>query len=93
MLQVVSKILCFPIMYFTGYFVIKRIVGAAPPLTKRTLIYIMLLGIVSVLLRQEDYAIVYTIIIFLLNIVVYKKVFQIYIFLANYLFSVILLMF
>lgn len=77
MLQVVSKILCFPIMYFTGYFVIKRIVGAAPPLTKRTLLYIMLLGIVSVLLRQEDYAIVYTIIIFLLNIVVYKKVFQI----------------
>ena len=77
MLQVVSKIVCFPIMYFTGYFVIKRIVGAAPPLTKRTLIYIMLLGIVSVLLRQEDYAIVYTTIIFLLNIVVYKKVFQI----------------
>ena len=77
MLQVVSKILCFPIMYFTGYFVIKRIVGAAPPLTKRTLIYIMLLGIVSVLLGQEDYALLYTIIIFLLNIVVYKNVFKI----------------
>lgn len=77
MLQLVSKILCFPIMYFTGYFVIKQIVGTVPASTKSSLIYIILLGIVSVLLRQEDYAIVYTVIIFLLNIVVYKKVFKI----------------
>ena len=77
MLEVFSEIVCFPIMYFTGFLVIKKIVGSAPQITKRTYLYILLLGIVSVFLRQEEYAILYTITIFLLNIVVYKNVFKI----------------
>lgn len=77
MLQLVSKILCFPIMYFTGYFVIRKIVGKSQNINKLTYLYILLLGIVSVFLHQEDYAILYSIIIFLLNIVVYKNVFKI----------------
>lgn len=77
MLQLVSKILCFPIMYFTGYFVIRKIVGKSQNINKSTYLYILLLGIVSVFLHQEDYAILYSIIIFLLNIVVYKNVFKI----------------
>lgn len=76
MLQVLSKIVCFPIMYFTGFFVIRKIVGKPPKITRRALLYILLLGIVSVFLRQEDYAILYTITIFLLDIVVYKNVFK-----------------
>lgn len=77
MLQLVSKILCFPIMYYTGYFVIRKIVGKSQNINKLTYLYILLLGIVSVFLHQEDYAILYSIIIFLLNIVVYKNVFKI----------------
>ena len=77
MLQLVSKILCFPIMYYTGYFVIRKIVGKPPKISKTTILYILLLGIVSVFLHQDDYAILYSIIIFLLNIVVYKRVFKI----------------
>lgn len=76
MLQVVSKFICFLIMYATGYLVIKKIVNKNSKTTIKTYFYIALLGVVTVFLSQEDYALLYTIIIFLLNITVYKNIFK-----------------
>ena len=77
MLQLVSKFICFLIMYATGYLIIKKIVATSPKINKSTYLYIALLGVVTVFLSQEDYALLYTIIIFMLNIAVYKNVFKI----------------
>lgn len=77
MLQVVSKFICFLIMYATGYLVIKKIVNKSAEITIKSISYIILLGFVTVFLSQEDYALLYSIIIFLLNIVVYKNKFKI----------------
>lgn len=77
MLQLVSKFICFLIMYAIGYLIIKKIVATSPKINKSTYLYIALLGVVTVFLSQEDYALLYTIIIFLLNIAVYKNVFKI----------------
>ena len=76
MLQLVSKFICFLIMYATGYLVIKKIVGKSPKITATTYMYIMLLALATVFLHKDKYTTIYSIIIFLLNIVVYKKVFK-----------------
>ena len=77
MLEVFTKFICFIIMYTTGYLVIKRIVGNSPKLSKWTYLYILLLAVVSIFLHTVQYTSIYTIIIFLLNIVVYKRIFKI----------------
>lgn len=77
MLEVFTKFIWFIIMYATGYFVIKKIVGTAPKLSKSAYLYISLLAVASIFLYQVQYTIIYTITIFLLNIVVYKKIFKI----------------
>ena len=76
MLQLVSKFICFLIMYTTGYLVIKKIVGVESKINKSTYLYILILAIVSIFLHKAQYTAIYTIMIFLLNIVVYKSVFK-----------------
>ena len=77
MLEVFTRFICFLIMYTTGYLVIKRIVGKSSKITKSTYLYILLLAIVTVALHKVQYTSTYTILIFLLNIVVYKSIFKI----------------
>lgn len=76
MLQLVSKFICFLIMYTTGYLVIKKIVGVESKINKSTYLYILILAIVSIFLHKAQYTAIYTIVIFLFNIIVYKKIFD-----------------
>ena len=76
MLQILNKSICYVIMYLTGYFIIKSIIKRKPKYNIYSFLYIMLLGYVSVFLHKTEYQTAYSIIVFLLNIVVYKKVFK-----------------
>lgn len=64
-------------MYGTGYLVVKMITGKEIEGYKESGFYILLLAIVSVFLHQVQYTALYTIIVFLLNTIVYKKIFKI----------------
>lgn len=75
MLQLISKFICFIIMYTTGYLVIKKIVDVESKIKKTTYLYILILAIVSIFLHKAQYTAIYTIVIFLFNIIVYKKIF------------------
>lgn len=77
MLEILTKFICFIIMYFTGYFVIKKITDKRISFSKELIFYIALLALVSIFLHKVQYTTLYTITVFLLNIVVYKKIFKI----------------
>ena len=77
MLEILTKFICFIIMYFTGYFVIKKIADKRVTFSKELIFYITLLALVSIFLHKVQYTTLYTITVFLLNIVVYKKIFKI----------------
>lgn len=77
MLEILTKFICFIIMYFTGYFVIKKITDKGISFSKELIFYIALLALVSIFLHKVQYTTLYTITVFLLNIVVYKKIFKI----------------
>ena len=64
-------------MYGTGYLIVKKIVNKEITFSKELIFYITLLALVSVFLHQVQYTIIYTITVFLLNIVVFKKIFNI----------------
>ena len=76
MLQVLTKFIWFLIMYCTGYFIVKKVVNNTPKVLKTDYLYILLLACVSIMLYQVEYTTIYTLTIFLLNIVVYKKIFK-----------------
>lgn len=76
MLEVLTKFICFLIMYGTGYFVVKRITNSARASYKEASFYIFLLALVTVFLHKVQYTTIYTIIVYLLNIIVYKKIFK-----------------
>lgn len=76
MLQLISKFICFIIMYTTGYLVIKKIVDVESKIKKTTYLYILILAIVSIFLHKAQYTAIYTIVVFLFNIIVYKKIFN-----------------
>lgn len=77
MLEVLTNFICFIIMYGTGYLIVKKIVNKKITFSKELIFYITLLALVSVFLHQVQYTIIYTITVFLLNIVVFKKIFNI----------------
>ena len=76
MLEVLVKFICFIIMYGTGFLVIKTIVQKGAELSKLTYIYIFVLAAFSVFLHPIQFTPLYTIIIFLLNIILYKMIFK-----------------
>ncbi|MBQ3510790.1 MAG: GHKL domain-containing protein [Bacilli bacterium] len=76
MLQVVSKFICFLIMYIASLNIVKRITERETKITKSSYLYIILFALATVFLHKEEYTAIYTIMIFLLNIVVYKSVFK-----------------
>ncbi len=77
MLQVLTKFIWFVIMYGTGYLIIKKVVNSVPKISISDYLYILFLACVSILLYQVQYTTIYTLTIFLLNIVVYKRIFKI----------------
>ena len=77
MLEILNKSICYVIMYLTGYFIIKAITKRKVAYTMTTFLYILLLWFVSVFSHKTEYQAAYSIAVFLFNIVVYKKVFNI----------------
>ena len=77
MLQILNKSICYVIMYLTGYFIIKKITGKEAYINKQVILYILLHAFISIALHQTEYQTSYSIIIFLLSIVVYKNLFKI----------------
>lgn len=77
MLEVLSKIISSSIMSITGFFVINNIVKSLKVPIRTTILNLSILTIISVILHQVQYTPLYTITIFLLNIMIYKRIFRI----------------
>ena len=77
MLEILNKSICYIIMYLTGYFIIKAITKRKVAYTMTAFLYILLLWFISVFSHKTEYQAAYSIAVFLFNIVVYKKVFNI----------------
>ena len=76
MLQVLTKFICFLIMHMTGYYIINRISDRKPIIDKKTLLHIIITAAIVISIHSVQYTPMYSIIIFLLNIVVYKQIFK-----------------
>ena len=76
MLQVLTKFICFLIMHIAGYYIINRISDRKPIIDKKTILYIIGLAAIVISIHSVQYTPMYSIIIFLLNIVVYKQIFK-----------------
>ena len=75
MLEILNKSICYVIMYLTGYFIIKKITEKEIKIKKSTIIYIILHALASIFLHKTEYQTSYSIIIFLLSIILYKNMF------------------
>lgn len=76
MLQVLTKFICFLIMHIAGYYIINRISDRKPIIDKKTILYIIGLAAIVISIHSVQYTPMYSITIFLLNIVVYKQIFK-----------------
>ena len=76
MLEGLVKFICFMIVYCTGIYVSNKIVQDTPKISKLAYLYMTILGIVTVFLHPIEYTPIYTIIVFLLNIIIYKIIFK-----------------
>ncbi len=77
MLEVFCKILCAVIMGTTGYYMVKKIVAPDSKTGLKELLALCVFIIISIILHPIQYTIIYTISIFLLNIILYKFIFKI----------------
>lgn len=77
MLEVFCKILCAVIMGTTGYYMVKKIVVPDSKTGLKELLALCVFIIISIILHPIQYTIIYTISIFLLNIILYKFIFKI----------------
>lgn len=77
MLEVFCKILCAVIMGTTGYYIVKKIVAPDSKTGLKELLALCVFIIISIILHPIQYTIIYTISIFLLNIILYKFIFKI----------------
>lgn len=76
MLEVLVKFICFMIVYCTGIYVVKKIVSNRPGLTMQSYLYFFTLAVSTIFLYPIQYTPLYSIVIFMLNILTYKKVFN-----------------
>jgi two-component system sensor histidine kinase AgrC len=76
-LEVFCKILCAVIMGTTGYYMVKKIVAPDSKTGLKELLALCVFIIISIILHPIQYTIIYTISIFLLNIILYKFIFKI----------------
>lgn len=94
MLQVLTKFICFLIMHTAGYYIIKQLTNSSNKEYNKAKYYISLLALIIVFLNGVQYTIIHTIAVFLLNIVVYKKIFKLDLsqaFIATSIFTIILI--
>lgn len=78
MLEVLGKIICASIMATTGYYIINVIIqNKNKKANIYNILYILILVIISVILHPIQYVGLYTITIFLLDIIIYKMIFKI----------------
>lgn len=76
MLQVLTKFICFLIMHTAGYYIINRISDKKTVINKKSILYIIGLAVIVISIHSVQYTPMYSITIFLLNIVVYKQIFE-----------------
>ena len=76
MLQALTKFICFLIMHTAGYYIINRISNKKPVINKKSILYIIGLAVIVISIHSVQYTPMYSITIFLLNIVVYKQIFE-----------------
>lgn len=77
MLEVLNKIICSSIMAAACYYVIKKLINDTTPISLKSIPNLVVFVGISVVLHPMQYQPIYTIIILLLNIVVYQKIFKI----------------
>lgn len=73
MLEVLSKTICFLIMISTGMYVVGKITGNKLKINKSISLYLILLIFISIFLHPIQYTPLYTITIFLLNIMLFTR--------------------
>ena len=76
MLQVLTKFICFLIMHIAGYYIINRISDRKPIIDKKTILYIIGLAAIVISIHSVQYTPMYSITIFMLNILAYKLIFR-----------------
>lgn len=77
MLELLSKIICFVMMTISGFYIIKTITKSETNFhSAKTMLLLLILVIIQCLLYKIQYTSTYTLIIYLLNIIVYKEIFN-----------------
>ncbi len=78
MLEVLTKFICFILMAIVGFYVIKKTTNSNVKLLNlETIIILSILVIIQMCLYRIQFTATYTIMVFLLNIIIYKKIFKI----------------
>lgn len=77
MLALLVRTIPVTVIYFIGYFIIKKLVGFKPEIKVIDYIYVIFLVLLTTILYPVKYTEIYSISVFILNIIVYKKVFKI----------------
>ena len=76
MLEVFVKFICFIIMYGTGFIIVNKIVSSGVKRSNLAYLAVLLLAIFSIFLYPIQYTPVYTMMVFLLNIIIYKIIYK-----------------
>ena len=77
MLGVFVRLICSILMSYTGFYVIKKIIGSNIKIfTVKNIFLIILLSAITVFLHGVEYTGVETYIIFIINILIYKSIFK-----------------
>ncbi len=77
MLEVLTSIICPTIMIITGIYIVKTLIDSKRKiLTRKNIILIITSSIIASMIRNIDYHGVNTLIIYLMNIIIYKIIFN-----------------
>lgn len=79
MLEVLVRVVCAILLTVTSYYIIKKILNekSSQKISFKTVLLLLILIIFSVILYKIQYTSLYTITIFLLNIIIFKNIFRI----------------
>ncbi len=78
MLEIISQIICATIMAFLGFYIVKVITKSDEKITDiKNLFLLLILILVPSISYNKDYSSIFTFIVYLVNIMVYKRIFKI----------------
>ena len=78
MLEVCVRIICAIIMISTSFYIIKKIIGDNnEKISLKNIGYLLIIMILSVVLYKIQYTMIYSLTIYLINIIVFKEMFKI----------------